>query len=53
MVMAGRVHAVVDGEIAANEIGAHRCVLLGQSLRFVDGVSLIFAVIDANDTSVA
>lgn len=53
MVMAGGIHAVVDGEVAADEIGAHGGVFAGQGLGFVDYVGLVFAVVDADDAGVA
>lgn len=53
VVMAGRVHAIVDGEVAADHVRAHGGVLLGQLLGFADGVGLVFAVVDAHDAGVA
>lgn len=50
VVVTNRVHAVVDGKIAANEISAHRGVFTRQGIRFVVGVGLVLAVIDPHHT---
>lgn len=47
MVNTGRVHAIVDGEIPANQIGAHGGVFAGHNLGLVDFVALVLAVVDA------
>jgi hypothetical protein len=53
VVMASRVHSVVEGEISAYQIRAHSSVLLSHFLRVADGVRLIFAIVDAHNTGVA
>ena len=53
MVMTRGIHTVVDGEVAADEIGAHGGVFAGQGLGLVDYVGLVFAVVDADDAGVA
>ncbi len=51
--MAGGVHAVVDGKVLADEVGAHGGVFAGEKLALVEGVGLVFAVVDAGDAGVA
>ena len=53
MVMSSRIHAVVDGEVAADQVRTHSGVLAGQSLRRADRVRLIFSIIDTDDAAVA
>lgn len=53
VVVARGVHAVVDGEIATDEIGAHGGALAGQDLGGTDHVCLIFAVVDADNARIA
>ena len=53
VVVTSGVHAVVDGEVAADQVRAHCSIFLGQGLRLVNGVGLILAVIDADNASVS
>lgn len=53
MVMTSGIHAIVDGEVAADEVRAHGGVFAGQGLGFVDYVGLVFAVVDADYAGVA
>lgn len=41
-------HAAVDGEVLAHHEGAHGGVLLGEYVRFVRQVGLVFAAVDKN-----
>ena len=50
--MAGRIHAVVDGEVAADQVRTHGCVLAGKEIRFIRGVRLVLAIIDASNASI-
>ncbi|KAL1969551.1 hypothetical protein VTN77DRAFT_8989 [Rasamsonia byssochlamydoides] len=52
VVMASRVHAIVDREVAADQVRAHGGVFLRHLLRLADGVGLVFAVVDAHDAGV-
>lgn len=45
---ASRVHAIVDGEVAADEVGMHGGILARQRLRRVQSVRLVFAVVHAH-----
>lgn len=47
------IHAVVDGEVAADQVRAHGGILAGQQLGGTDGVGLIFAVVNADGAGVA
>ena len=49
VVVANGVHAVVDGEVATDEIRAHRGVLTCQRLGLTHCVRLVLAVVDAHD----
>jgi len=53
VVMASRVHAIVDGEITTNQVRAHCRVLAGKHLCLADSVCLVFAIIDAHHAGVA
>lgn len=53
VVVTGGVHAVVDGEIAADEVRAHGGALSGQNLRGTDHVCLVLAVVDADHARIA
>lgn len=53
MFQTGRVHAVVDGEIAADQVRAHGGVFAGLRLGRTDCVGDVFAVVDADDACVA
>lgn len=53
MVVARRVHTVVDGEIAANQVRAHSGTFAGEDLGFIGHVCLILAVVYANHACVA
>lgn len=46
MIMSRRVHAVVDGEIAADQVRAHRGVFPRRRRRPAHVVGLIFPVVD-------
>lgn len=52
MFVATRVHAVIDGEVAADQIGAHGCIFARQGLGFVDDIRLVFAVVDPRNACV-
>lgn len=51
--MAGGIHAVIDGEIAANQVCTHGSILTSKELRLVRCVSLVFAVVDAGNAGVS
>ena len=51
--MAWRVHAIIDGEIPADQVGTHGSVLSGQDLGFIGCAGLVLAVIDAGNAGVA
>lgn len=51
--MPSRIHAVVDREVATNQVRAHRCILFSQSLRFANVLRLVFPVVDPDDAGVA
>lgn len=53
MVMAGRVHAVVDREVPADQISSHGGLFAGQEFGLADFIGLVFTVIDPDDTSVS
>jgi hypothetical protein len=53
MVMANRIHSVVNRKVTTDEIRAHRGVLTGKCLCLADDISLVFAVINAHHASVA
>lgn len=53
MIMSLRIHAIVNAEVAADQVRAHGCVFARKRLRGVDGVGLVFAVVDTNDAGVA
>lgn len=53
MVMPSRVHAVIDGEVAANQVGAHRGTFTSERFIDTDSVSLVFAIVDANNARIA
>lgn len=46
-------HTPIDRKVTADHEGTHSCVLLGQNIRFVCEVCLVFASIDKNKASVA
>jgi hypothetical protein len=48
MVMASRIHPIIDREVAADQVRAHRCVLACHDFVFADRVGLVFAVVDAD-----
>lgn len=52
MVMPRRVHAVVDGEIAADQVRAHGGVFAGYRRRGTGCVRLVLAVVDPHDAAV-
>lgn len=53
MVNTRRVHAVVDGEIAADQVRPHGGALAREDLGFIGDVRLVFAVVHADDAGVA
>jgi hypothetical protein len=52
VVMARRIHAVVDGEVPTNQVRTHGRILTGKGLGFAYGIRLIFAVVDAHNAGV-
>ena len=46
-------HAPIDREVAANHEGSHGRILLGQSIRLVRKIRLIFSPIDEDETGEA
>ena len=52
VVMANRIHAIVDREIAANQVRPHGRVFLRQFIRFVVCVGLVFSVVYSDDAFV-
>ncbi len=53
VLVASRVHAIVGGEVQADHVSSHGRVLASQAVGFVQGVGLIFAVVDAHGAGVA
>lgn len=53
MVMAGRVHAVVDGEVSADQISSHGGLFAGEEFGLADFIGLVLAVIDPDDAGVS
>lgn len=51
--MARGIHAVIDGEIAANQVCTHGSILTSEELRLVCRVRLVFAIVDAGDAGVS
>ena len=49
VVVAGGIHAIIDGEVSANQVRAHGSVFARQRLVLADGVCLVFPVIHAHD----
>ena len=46
-------HSAIDREVSANHKGTHGCILLGQMIRFVRIIRLVFAAIDEYQASEA
>lgn len=53
MVMPSRVHAVIDGEVAADQVGAHRGTFASECFTTTDSICLVFAIVNANNARVA
>jgi hypothetical protein len=53
VVMANRILAIVDGKVAADEVGSHGGILLGQVLCGIVCIRLVFAVVHCDDTSIS
>ncbi|KAG2027151.1 hypothetical protein GB937_000889 [Aspergillus fischeri] len=53
VVMARRIHAVVDGEVPTNQVRPHGRILTGKGLGFAYGICLVFAVVDAHNAGVS
>lgn len=53
VVMARRIHAVVDGEVSTNQVRPHGRILTGKGLGFADGICLVFAIVDAHNAGVS
>lgn len=51
--MARRVHAVVDGKVAADEVGTHSGALPGQRLIAADTVCSVLTIVDAYSACVS
>ena len=51
--MAGGIHAVIDREIAANQVCTHGSILTSEELRLICCVRLVFAVVDAGNAGVS
>jgi hypothetical protein len=50
LIMAGRVFAIVDREVAADQVSTHGSVLVGQDFALIGGIGMIFAVVDPHYT---
>jgi len=50
LIMAGRVFAIVDREVAADQVSTHGSVLVGQDFALIGGICVIFAVVDPHYT---
>lgn len=48
-----RIHAVIDGEVAADHVGLRSSSILGQLIRMVFTICRVFAVVHANRAHVA
>jgi len=53
VLMASRVHAIIGGEIQTDHVSSHSRVFASQAVGFVEGVRLVFAVIDPHGACVA
>lgn len=53
MIMPLRIHAIIDAEVAADQVRAHGGAFARERLRGMDSVGLVFAVVDADDAGVA
>lgn len=51
--MARRIHAVVDGEVAADQVGSHGRALAGERLIAADIVGSVLAVVDPHGAGVS
>lgn len=47
------IHAIVDGEVAANHVSPGGCSILGQFVRLVLNVSRVLPVVDPDCASIA
>lgn len=53
VLMTSRVHAIVGGEIQADHVSSHSRIFASQAVGFIQGVCLVFTVIDTHRASVA
>ncbi|RLL94274.1 hypothetical protein CFD26_103533 [Aspergillus turcosus] len=53
VVMASRIHAVVDGKVPTNQVRTHGRILTGKGLGFAYGIRLVFAVVNAHNAGVS
>lgn len=53
MIMTGRIPAVIDGEIATDQVGAHSGAFASKRLATADSAGLIFAVVNTHRAGVA
>jgi hypothetical protein len=53
VVMARRIHAVVDGEVPTDQVRPHGRILTGKGLGFAHGICLVFAVVDTHNAGVS
>lgn len=52
VLVASRVHAIIGGEVQADHVSSHGRILASQAVGFVQGVGLVFAVVDAHGAGV-
>ena len=52
LLVPGRIHAVVDGEVAADEVSTHGGVLPRHRLALVEAVGLVLAMVDPDPAAV-
>lgn len=53
LLVAWGVHAIIDREVPADQVGTHGRVLSGQDLGFIGCAGLVLAVIDAGNAGIA
>lgn len=53
VVMASRIHPIVNGKVPAYQVSSHRSILLGKRLGRIIRVGLIFAIVHSDNTPVS
>lgn len=52
VIVASRVLAIIDGEVATDEVGPHCCVFTSKGLGSANDVRLVLAIVNADDAGV-